>query len=279
MRHYELIDAQSVHTFDLSSTTRPLCAQWKCTKKAHLPACRAVAVAFVLEICYWSDHPIIDLSQSQPLLGRAFNSLSDEIRVRVIAPGIPTCRGLPWLCYQAVHTCFTARSGQGLRGHREAVEFLVLGSGFKSHNGSSFGSSKVPLWSVRFSRYIVGTVACTTVSGGVILFLGNNLAWFGFPCIGLWSRERPRTGPWSFLWFKIRIYHNVQRSVAMFIVWHLSHDLSTLCLLWPTVWSFKELNWKLGFQLHSINELNFWVVSCLRSFLSWYLMPWIKERK
>lgn len=54
----------------------------------HLPASRAVAVAFILEVGDTLDHPLIDLGEGEPLLGGALDGLGDEVRVGQVAPGV-----------------------------------------------------------------------------------------------------------------------------------------------------------------------------------------------
>lgn len=58
----------------------------------YLPAGGAVAVALVLEIRHALHHPVVDLRESEALLGRALDSLGDQVSVRHVAPGVAPCR-------------------------------------------------------------------------------------------------------------------------------------------------------------------------------------------
>ena len=59
-------------------------------KPTYLPAGRAVAVPFVLEVVDVLDHPVVHLRQRQPLLRAAVDRVGDQIRVREVAPGVPS---------------------------------------------------------------------------------------------------------------------------------------------------------------------------------------------
>lgn len=54
-----------------------------------LPSGGAVAVPLVLEVGHGADHPLVDLRQRQPLLGRALDGLADQLGVRLVAPRVP----------------------------------------------------------------------------------------------------------------------------------------------------------------------------------------------
>lgn len=47
----------------------------------NLPARGTVAVSLVLEVRHALDHPVVDLRQGQPLLGRALDGLGDQVGV------------------------------------------------------------------------------------------------------------------------------------------------------------------------------------------------------
>lgn len=53
---------------------------------SYLPACRAVAVAFVFEVGDGSHHPVVNLGQCQPLVRRALNGFGDQVGVGEIPP-------------------------------------------------------------------------------------------------------------------------------------------------------------------------------------------------
>ena len=56
----------------------------------YLPAGGAVAVPFVLEVVDVLDNPVVHLRQRQPLLRAAVDRVRDQIRVREVAPGVPS---------------------------------------------------------------------------------------------------------------------------------------------------------------------------------------------
>lgn len=64
------------------------------TGGAHLPSGRTVAVPFVLEIRHVLHHPLVDLRQGEPLFRHRADGLRDQVRVRLVAPGVPPAGSL-----------------------------------------------------------------------------------------------------------------------------------------------------------------------------------------
>jgi len=61
---------------------------------SYLPSSRTVAVALVLEIRYVLHHPLVDLRQREPLFRHRTDGLRDEVRVRLVTPGVPPAGSL-----------------------------------------------------------------------------------------------------------------------------------------------------------------------------------------
>lgn len=61
---------------------------------SYLPSCRAVAVSFVLEVGNVCHHPLVDLTQGEPLFRGTLDGLGDEVGVGEIAPGVSSRRAL-----------------------------------------------------------------------------------------------------------------------------------------------------------------------------------------
>jgi len=55
---------------------------------SYLPSGRTVAVALVLEVRYVLHHPLVDLGQGESLFRHRADGLSDEVRVRLVTPGV-----------------------------------------------------------------------------------------------------------------------------------------------------------------------------------------------
>jgi len=57
-------------------------------KFTYLPTGAAIVVTLVLEVGYVLDHPLVDLREGEPLVGRAGDRLGDEIGVAEVPPGV-----------------------------------------------------------------------------------------------------------------------------------------------------------------------------------------------
>lgn len=56
----------------------------------HLPAGRAVAVAFILEVGHVADHPVVDLRERESLVRGALDGFGDEVGVGKVPPRVPS---------------------------------------------------------------------------------------------------------------------------------------------------------------------------------------------
>lgn len=83
---------------------------------SYLPACRAVAVAFVFEVRDRSHHPVVDLGQCQSLVRCALNGFGYQVGVGEVPPGV-AARG----CLPRGLLCCHAAGGQSARGGRRGV--------------------------------------------------------------------------------------------------------------------------------------------------------------
>ena len=108
---------------------------------AHLPASRAVAVAFVLEIRHRPHHPVIDLGQGQPFLGGALDGLGNEVCIGVVAPGVPAGGGLPQLLGGRAAQ---SRGGGLRRGGRAVGGLLPAGAALDLHGLGDGAAARLP---------------------------------------------------------------------------------------------------------------------------------------
>lgn len=64
-------------------------------RMTYLPAGGRVHVALVAKVGHVLHHPVVDLRESQALLGRRLDRLRDQVRVALVAPSVPPRRLLP----------------------------------------------------------------------------------------------------------------------------------------------------------------------------------------
>ena len=55
----------------------------------YLPSCRAVAVPLILEVGNVLHHPVVHLTEGQPLLRAGEDGLGDQVGVAQVTPGVP----------------------------------------------------------------------------------------------------------------------------------------------------------------------------------------------
>lgn len=174
---------------------------------AHLPASRAVAIAFVLEIWHGSHHPLIDLGQGQPFLRGALDGLGNEVCIGVVAPGIPAGGGLPQLLGGR-----TARSCcGGLRRGRRAVGGLLFGGAPLDLHRLGDGAAAARLSGFNSAAAGFLSSAAPRAPTLIILLFGDYVSVI---CPGLVrtrfrTGQGPSAGPWPLLGLEIRIYLNV----------------------------------------------------------------------
>lgn len=181
-----------------------LCCKGSTSVTAHLPASRAVAVAFVLEIWHRPHHPVIDLGQGQPLLGGALDGLRNEVCIGVVAPCVPTGGGLPQLLGRR-----GAQSGSGgglRRGGRAIGGLLLAGSSLELHGLGDGAAAGIPGFVANGTAGFL-RIAAARAATLVVLLFGDYVSVIspGLARTRLRTGKGPSTGAWPLLGFEIRV--------------------------------------------------------------------------
>lgn len=189
---------------------------------AHLPASRAIAVAFVLEIWHRPHHPVIDLGQGQSFLRGALDGLGNEVCIGVVTPGVPAGGGLP----QLLRGRATQSRGGGLRGGRRAVGAVLLGGAALDLHGLRDGAAAAAARLPGFSTIPAVCLSSAALRAAtlIILFFGDYVSVIcpGLARTRLRSGQRPSAGPWPLLGLEVWIYLHVWRRLVV-AAQHLSH--------------------------------------------------------
>lgn len=219
-----------------------LCCKDSTTVTAHLPASRAIAVAFVLEIWHRPHHPVIDLGQGQSLLGGALDGLRNEVCIGVVAPCVPTGRGLPQLLGRRI--THSGGGGGGVCGGGRAIGGLLLaGSALELHGLRSGAPARLPGFNVNGTAGFL-SIATARAATLVVLLFGDYVSVIspGFARTRLRTGKGPSTGAWPLLGLEIRVDLDVGGRLVARRLGHVNRNISAVGRI------FEKLH-----RSHSIN--------------------------
>ena len=180
-------------------------AGWDGASDSYLPSCRAVAVAFVLEVRDGSHHPVVDLGQCQSFVLRALDGFGYQVCVGQVPPGVAAGRSLP-RGLQPAEAVGSQRAGGGRRGVRgeRGASALLAGGGERSV-GRHGAVAALVLRSPSGARR-GGTVLL------VVLLLGDDVRLDALRLLQarVRSRQRPGAGSGALLGLEVRVDGHVQ---------------------------------------------------------------------